>query len=386
MTARIPYNRTYWVIDAQLPAARRAELYTQAGQAQVTAGPSFDDAGNGDGLLSRTAVIWDRPQATHAELLSWFALHYPGTHVVFDGNSSNPPDPEQDPQPGGRSLKMGLHASASSHITAYGQYHILQPAFIKVLSNHNKDGIAALAAQHNATFIVRAYLDFWENGNPRKVPALKFHDWTKDDLAQVFEILNGHGRPFVVEVHNEPNLVQEGHMRDADNHPSDPGSWCSGVQFNTWLTTYQMHFRNTFGAAVQLITPGLSPGGHVLDVRADSAQFFTSMAQAINVYGAMGVHVYWSEQAPVTTALAQLNAIRAQFPNVLKYITEFSHNKAATAERKAYTMAQFIRAIEPMQDVVGATAFVAADPFFNYPYEAWDKMGMATHFRAAMGY
>ena len=97
MTARIPYSRTYWVIDSQLPAARRAELYTAAGVAQVTAGPSYDDAGIGEELGSRTAVLWDRPQAERMELVAWFEHWYPGTAVVFDGGGGTQHRPGDPP-------------------------------------------------------------------------------------------------------------------------------------------------------------------------------------------------------------------------------------------------------------------------------------------------
>ena len=384
--AREAYSRTYWVVRSGLPEARRYALYAEAAKRQITVGPSFDDAGIGEGLASRTAVLWDVAEADKRELIDWFIKFYPGTIVQFAGKGdTKPPDPIPPPT-GGRSLKMGLHTAASGQISAFDQFDMLQPKWIKVMSNQDIEGITRLAREHDATFIIRAYLDFWENDNPRKVFAVKFHEWTRDSLSAIFNVLNAHGRRYIVECHNEPNLVREGMMRDGDNHPTDPGSWCAGHQFNTWIHEWRRAFQIDFGTRISLMTPGLSPGGSVANMRADSNQFYREMAQAISNFGHMGIHCYWSDEAPLHLAIAELNDLRQQYPGVPKYITEFSHNKPADLNKKAGEIAAFVRAIEKMPDVMGATAFVAADPHAMFVNENWQVQGMARRVRSVMGY
>lgn len=90
--AREPYDRVYWVAAGD--ADRRAEIYRLAAEAAVTVGPSYDDAGVGDGLASKTAVLWELPTDRREEFALWFAEHYPGTAVEFRNVAAdNPVEP-----------------------------------------------------------------------------------------------------------------------------------------------------------------------------------------------------------------------------------------------------------------------------------------------------
>jgi len=384
-TAREPYAREYWVVPGWVSVARRTEIYSKAAAQQKTVGPSFDDAGIGEGLSARIAVLWDVPVDRRGIYLDWFAKFYPGTIVRFDGALGGSP-PTDPPTGSGRSPKLGLHSSASGHVTGFDQFDALQPEWIKIMSNQDIEGIATLARTHPAKFIVRVYLDFWENDQPRKVYPTQFYEWTRDPLREIFKVLKGHGRQFMVECHNEPNLLHEGHMYDGRNFPSDPGSWCAGHQFSDWMLTWRRYFQGEFGSDIPIITPGLSPGGHIANFRADSRQFYRELSPIINVCGRMGIHCYWSDEAPLSLALAELNDVRAMYPNAKKYITEFSHNKLGDFDKKAREIASFARAVEKMSDVECAIAFVADDPHGLYPFEDWDAQGMAQRVRAILQY
>lgn len=81
-TPREQYSRQYWVIPGSLPLPRRQQLYSQAAEINITAGPSYDDAGLG-ALSDKTAVLWDIPSNQWATYIDWFNQHYPGTKVEF---------------------------------------------------------------------------------------------------------------------------------------------------------------------------------------------------------------------------------------------------------------------------------------------------------------
>jgi len=89
-TARIPYDRIYNVYPTTATAARVAEISAKAfAAARSTVGGSYDDAGIGDGLSSKTAICWDIPQADRQNYINYFKEHYPGTIVKFDGTGGS---------------------------------------------------------------------------------------------------------------------------------------------------------------------------------------------------------------------------------------------------------------------------------------------------------
>lgn len=88
--ARVPYHRVYWVAANE---ATRSAVYAMASQERRTVGPSFDDAGIGAGLSSKTAVLFDKPANEHQSFRDFFAAYYPGTAVEFRESSTPPPTP-----------------------------------------------------------------------------------------------------------------------------------------------------------------------------------------------------------------------------------------------------------------------------------------------------
>ena len=81
--AREPYNRTVWV----LPGSATQEQWNKvAHDAKVhgrTITGSYDDAGIGCGLASRTAVLFGIAYEDRQTYKDWYNLHYTGTKVEF---------------------------------------------------------------------------------------------------------------------------------------------------------------------------------------------------------------------------------------------------------------------------------------------------------------
>lgn len=148
------------------------------------------------------------------------------------------------------------------------------------------------------------------NGQARRISADEFADATLSDLART---VDGQ-RVSDIEIHNEPNLVQEG----------QGGSWTNGRQFGNWWLRVRDRYRQAFPFA-RLGFPGLSPGYAVPGVRYDADQFLDEAAFAVQEADWVGVHAYWVVERQMTDANLgfQYLRYRGRFPGKLLYITEF---------------------------------------------------------------
>jgi hypothetical protein len=150
-----------------------------------------------------------------------------------------------DPLPLGH-CRIGLHASADPNITPaeIAEFAALRPGIIKVLSFHGEAEIKRLAADHpSASWVVRAFLDF----GGRTIGPDQFLNDTLPDVRRALGALAG--RDVVVELHNEPNIIQEGLGK----------SWTDGATFATWWLDLLNKYRQAL-PGVRFIYPGLSPG------------------------------------------------------------------------------------------------------------------------------
>ena len=85
---RIQYQRTYWVVPAELPEERRVEIYTEAAKKNITVGPSFDDAGIGD-LEDKTAVLYGIAPEDRQKYREWYEKWYSDVTVqIVNENES----------------------------------------------------------------------------------------------------------------------------------------------------------------------------------------------------------------------------------------------------------------------------------------------------------
>lgn len=109
-----------------------------------------------------------------------------------------------------------------------------------------------------------------------------FLEYTLPRLEQYANAL-GSTQGMMIQLHNEPNLVNEG----AGLY------WHEGGQFATWWQQVAAEYRRRFPGA-KLGFPALSPGGSVENVRLDEATFVAQAASAIREADWVGVHYYWT--------------------------------------------------------------------------------------------
>lgn len=232
--------------------------------------------------------------------------------------------PEIPPPPVGEA-RIGLHASADPGDLSSGpggtaefvEFKTLIPGVIKVLSSHSADSIGRLADdQHSISnsphWIIRAFLDF----GGRTVTPSQFMSWTIDDVARTVSVLRGRNVPqenVWVELHNEPNLAQEGWST----------SWLDGHGFATWGLEVLSLYKQQLPSA-KYIYPGLSPGNDISGVRYDSARFLSESTSFIQACDALGIHAYWSQSYPMSQALVHVDT-HIQY-NKSIWVTEASRN------------------------------------------------------------
>jgi hypothetical protein len=258
--------------------------------------------------------------------------------------------PNEPPPAGAGEARLGLHASADPGL-AVGEVDMFGTAkidLIKILSNLPPQQCTALANKRpHANFVIRVFQDGWER--PGGISPAQFIDWNTPDVVRYIPLLDG--RSVYIELHNEPNLVQEGWTH----------SWQNGYEFSNWLLPVIADFRKTFPGK-RLVFPGLSPGGDVSGVRYDSYRFVQEAAQAVALCDVLGVHIYWQKDHwPMNMALDQLDAYRRLFPDKPILITESSNNRATTSQHdKGVEYIQFWNELRRRLEVIGVTYFVAS--------------------------
>jgi hypothetical protein len=82
--ARVPYDRVMYVLPATVSKARFNEITTLAYENDKrSVSFSYDDAGIGDGLRSKTAILVDIPDSQHAAFDAFYHQWYPDTKVEY---------------------------------------------------------------------------------------------------------------------------------------------------------------------------------------------------------------------------------------------------------------------------------------------------------------
>ena len=282
------------------------------------------------------------------------------------------------PNPPTGNALIGLHAPADPGFAAadFDEFTSLQPGIIKVLSSHSFEDINRLALEHlTAVFVVRAFLSFWENGQPRNISPAQFVTDTINDVKRaVNAIAAAAGQTVIIELHNEPNLYQEGLG----------GAWVSGTTFASWFLDVLGRYRAQL-PQVKYAFPGLSPGGTVTGVRIDSTVFMDACLDAAAQADYLGVHAYWnSTNAPLSTALAVVDGYINQVPGKPIIVTEASNNQSGNADVMANEYVAFWQGLKARPRVVGVTYFVcnASNPAFAI--ETWTPRQLGAKVRAKL--
>ncbi len=278
-------------------------------------------------------------------------------------SEQTPPIPDPDPEPLGQ-VRIGLHASADPDISEQEiiEFGLFRPSIIKVLSFHDPTALKQLAQNHpDAKWIVRAFLDF----GGRSITPQRFFNDTISDMQRTIDIL--HDRDVVIELHNEPNIKDEGLA----------SSWSNGSDFATWWLRLLRLYRYIFPDH-RFIYPGLSPGAEVNDYKQDHVRFLEASRAAIDAADGLGIHLYWSVYKPMEQALEVLDDTINRFRNKPIWVTEASNNKAGTtASSKAHQYLTFWKELQKRPVVEGVTYFVASASNPDYKEEIFLGRGMS---------
>lgn len=335
----------------------------------------------GAGHTDSRLIVLDGHQIGTGLDMAWMKENHPRLlpHTVFvthDDNSPSPPSltpPDLPPSPptGRGEARLGLHASATSHVSRE-EVDIFRTAGImsvKVLSSTNPDGVAALRrACPQANWVIRAFLDF----GGRRVSPEQFVEWTLNDVRRTLNQLNG-VQDVVVELHNEPNLTAEGLG----------SSWADGVEFNRWYLRLLGLYRQAL-PGVRFIFPGLSPGGDVAGVRQAHRPFWDACAASIQASDGVGVHVYWSDGFPLDGGHADggkdlLRDSVARLVGKAVWVTEASRNDGKAGRGQLATeYIRFWTMCQQYPQVQAVNYFVASAARGTFEHEVWD-MTLAQH-------
>lgn len=284
-----------------------------------------------------------------------------------DIRTINPPVINPEPAPLG-SAKIGLHASADPGISnaEIEEFKKMRPGMIKVLSFHDPAGVQKLANNHpDASWVVRAFLDFRSNTGVRNISPAQFVNDTLNDVRRTLNII-GANKDVVVELHNEPNLVPEGLT----------GAWSDGETFANWWLDVLARYRQAI-PNMRYIYPGLSPGADVSGIKQDHIRFIEASRRAVEAADGLGIHTYWSNVYPMDRAIDVLDDYISRFRYKPIWITEASNNKAGTSTfRKAQQYLDFWQKIQERPTVQGVTYFVASASNPEFAEEVWVGRGI----------
>lgn len=224
---------------------------------------------------------------------------------------------------------FGIHLSADGYNMGgdLSMLTVIKPQSIKVLSSFNPHDIRetlnySFVGEWRESWVVRAFLDF----GGRNIRPEQFLTDTLGDVERTLSILDEFGRDYIVELHNEPNLIAEGYGT----------AWASATKFNEWYLTTLSLYRGAL-PGVRFAFPGLSPGGAIAGVRpAGHREFYDNCQQAIRESDALAIHSYWSPAYDMNThpdaGLMLVDEAIARFPAKPIYITEASNNSGAVSE------------------------------------------------------
>ncbi|HZY43549.1 MAG TPA: SH3 domain-containing protein, partial [Anaerolineae bacterium] len=180
------------------------------------------------------------------------------------------------------------------------------------------------------------------------------------------------------EVHNEPNLPDEGFG----------GNWVNGAAFGAWLTQVLGLLRVKYPSA-KFGYPGLSPqSGNAYD----AAAFLNGSASAIALCDWIGVHCYWQTvNGPIYPMSGETDGMywkryRTQFPDKLLMITEFSNNIDTVADdEKGRQYARYFQLLRHENNLGAAFSFAVNWPGQDIHREGWVYKGSENRIGSTLG-
>jgi hypothetical protein len=224
------------------------------------------------------------------------------------------------------------------------------------------DDIRRLAQAHpNATWVLRAFLDFGGRN-------IRPEQFVRDTLSDTQRALNElRGKDVVIELHNEPNLTVEGMG----------SSWKNGREFRDWWLELLQRYRQALPNQ-RFIYPGLSPGPSVGGIKQDHVEFIEASRDCVHTADGLGVHIYWSNVYPMSTALGVLDDYVTRFRGTPIWVTEASNNKGGDPRNKGREYITFWNELQKRPTVQGVTYFVASASHPGFAEEVWVGRGIGS--------
>jgi hypothetical protein len=316
-------------------------------------------------LIEIERIPVDTPQALQMVLnvRVCYGWRY-GPHTDFDWSKVWPP---------GKAL-IGLHGRSDGEFQP-ADFPLIRTArleAVKITSHATQVTVRQLRAINPNMFImIRPFVSFGTVESPRRVTPQEFFDWTVTDMERL--MVTDPSLKYV-EIHNEPNIRQEGLA----------STWANGREFGDWFLDVLARYRRHF-PGVQFGFPGLSPGPTSNAAgRHDSAHFLDLAKPAAEQADWVGLHAYWINERELADKALGLGFARYRelFPEKLLFITEFG-NPAQPKATVADQYARYYGLLRNLPGIGGAFAYVAStsnpeeSPRWAWRDEAGNDFGIA---------
>ena len=351
---RIDYERTYWLMPPDATVEEWIVTATRSFETHGTIGFSADDAGIGDLKVRKVVLMY--PTRQPPGICSWFETHYPGVEVIYEDAMKPIPIVNVESK-----AKVGLHGSADGswgnailgatrnmvrkgRIEAYKGLSTEHPDTVDVLREINPDifiMIRMMAKVHSNRPLVSDFLADTLHGCEK---------WAEKGVLHV-------------EVHNEPNLTDEG-----------LGVWKDGSEFADWFNQVASALRDRI-PGVKVGWPGLSPGEDIPNRRAAALPFFEQAQSAVENADWIGAHCYFRNSAERVSLSGGQYYRHYMKGNKPIFITEFSNpSKSTVKDAKALSYINYWTELDPV--VHSAYSFISTASS-GFPHEVWSGSSIA---------
>jgi hypothetical protein len=264
------------------------------------------------------------------------------------------PVPTPTPTPTTRKL-VGLHGRADGRMqpSDFEVVRIAKIEAVKLLDTADPNDVNVLKSMKPDMFIlVRLFEDF----RNRIISANDFVSWKIGAIRPFYDRGVRH-----FEIHNEPNLIQEGLG----------SSWMNGFGFTNWFNSVYNQLKAVYPDC-KFGFPGISPGTTVPGIRMDEKTFISQSNSAIQKADWIGVHSYWVSDVEL---IEEINGKTYKnytilYPSKDIYITEFSNPSNVSKAIKANQYVKYYEGIKQATQIVSAFSFVCSASH-NFLDETW---------------
>jgi len=261
-----------------------------------------------------------------------------------------------------KKVLFGLHGRADGRLEEpdLAVIRLAKVEAVKLLSTASPNDVDRLRAINPQMFImVRMYANF----KNRIVSPDDFASWMAGDLRPFYErgILH-------YEVHNEPNLAEEGWK----------SSWRNGHEFAAWFMRVRQNLVAVY-PEMKFGFPGLSPNGIVIPDRTDDKNFFGEADLAVRSADFVCSHAYWTNGLEMKSPNGGMSwtYFRDKVPGKEHYITECSNPSPLISQvDRGHQYLEYHRLVERAGGVKALFFFVVSASS-GFEHETWrDENGI----------